>query len=49
MAGRYEMLARCRAEDTMKAWTSMDEKERRRAIFAWREAQAKKEKDGRET
>ena len=47
---RYEMLARCRAEDTMKAWTSMDRKERNRAIFAWREAKAEeKEQDGSES
>lgn len=44
------MLARCRAEDTMKAWGSMDGKERSRAIFAWREIKAKeKEKNGSET
>lgn len=38
---KYEIMAFCRAEDTMRAWGGLDRKERGAAIAAWREAKAK--------
>lgn len=43
---RYEILARCQAGDTMKAWESLTAKERTRAVWEWREGQRRKRHDG---
>ena len=41
---RYEMTAKCRAEDTVRAWNSMTDKERGRAIAMWHEWKARRRK-----